>query len=752
MRFSYAQNVVKDTSHKALDSLLHILKTIPANTTKKIQTRLTANTLAEIGRAYSRLNEYENALVYLQKAEGLLSLKEKEDIKILRQVYNYTGAVYEKKNGYKNALKQYHKALEVNLKLNDLKELEKSYSLIGSSYFYSDQYENALVNLKKSLQLCRQLGYRSAEGERYNEIGNAYWLQGDYDSALDHYLKALTISETLNNFESVSNSYYNIGYVYLYQENIQKAFETFSRGLEISKKNGNKSGIANAYNGLGDTYDKKGDYENAIKNHVKFRETSEELKDSFGISRAYGNIGLAYAHKKDYNSALTNYFNCLKIATQIGDQLAIADAHHYIGDVYLYQKNYSKVFPYLDQALQKYKEMGYKEGIKDSYSALARFYEKTGDYKQAYNYYTLFSEIKDTMFNEQSGKQIMEMSTKYESEKKEKDIELLTKDKAIQETQLNQQKFIRNSFIIGLIIAIILALVTYNRYITKQKLNETLSIKNNELIEKNVLIEKQKERIVDSINYAQRIQQSILIDEDEIKKILPDSFVLYRPKDIVSGDFYWFSQAGNKIIIAAVDCTGHGVPGAFMSMIGNTLLNQIINEKHVTQPSEILQQLHIGVFEALHQETGGPLSRDSMDIALCTIDMEQKTIEYAGAKSPLYFLSENTLNIIKANKQTIGSGGLISGRADHKKAEFTNHALPIADSMCIYIFSDGYKDQFNTTDKKKFGTQRFNDLFLKIHQEPMEKQKELLIANLKTWQEDMSQIDDILVIGIKFKC
>lgn len=751
LQFSYAQNVAKDTSHKALDSLLHILKTIPTNTTKKVQTRLTASTLAEIGRAYSRLDEYQKAMTYLQKAERLLNLKENEDMKILCQVHNYTGSVYEKKNDYKNALKQFHKGLQINLKLNDLNELEKSYSLIGSCYFYADQYENALIYLKKSLLLCQQLGNKSAEGERYNEIGNAYWYPGDYENALDNYLKALTINETLNNFEGMSNSYYNIGYIYLYQENTQKAFETFFKGLEISKKIGNKSGISNAYNGLGDAYDKNGDYENAIKSHTKFLETAEEIKDSFGIARAYANIGLAYAHKKDYNNALNNYFNCLKIATQISDQVDIADAHHYIGDVYLYQQNYSKALPYLNQALQKYEDMGYKEGIKDSYGALARFYEKKGNYKQAYDYYTLFSDIKDTMFNEQSSKQIIEMGTKYESEKKEKDIDLLIKDKAIQEAQLNQQKLIRNSFIIGLLIAVILALVTYSRYITKQRLNEALSNKNNELVEKNALIEKQKERIVDSINYAQRIQQSILIDESEIKKILPDSFVLFLPKDIVSGDFYWFSQVSNKIIIAAIDCTGHGVPGAFMSMIGNTLLNQIINEKRVTKPSEILQQLNIAVFEALHQETESPLSHDGMDIAICTIDVEQKIIEYAGAKSPLYFVADHTLNVIKANKQTIGSISQVSSPAGNKKIEFTNHTLPIADGMCIYIFSDGYKDQFNNIDKKKIGTQRFKDILLEAQQEPMEKQKELLILTLKSWQEDMNQIDDILVIGIKFR-
>ena len=749
---TYGQTIVNDTSRKTLDSLFTVLKSTTTNTSKTIQIQNTARTLAEIGWEYRKLGEYTSAITYLKKAEKLLKGKDSETLKILRQVYIYWAEVYEKKNDYKTALEQYKKALNINQHLQDPKELEKLYSLIGSNYYYLDQYENALDYMEKSLHLCQQIGNKNAEGERYNEIGNVYWFQGDYENALKNFLKALTICEALNNFEGVSNSYFNIGYIYLYQENTKKAFEVFNKGLEISQKHQIKNEIANAYNGLGDAYDKIGDYENAIKSHIKFREVSEEIKDSFGISRAYGNIGIAYAHKKDYKNALENYFSLLKISSQIEDNLGVADANHYIGDAYLNQMNYSKAFPYLEQALKKYKEMGYKEGIKDSYNSLSQLYEKTGNYKQAYESYTQFSEIKDSMFNEQSSKQIMEMSTKYESEKKGKDIESLTKDKALQESQLNQQKFVRNSFIIGLLIAIVIALVTYSRYLVKQKLNETLSYKNTELVEKNSLIEKQKERILDSINYAQRIQQSILVDENEIKKLLPDSFVLFLPKDIVSGDFYWFTQTANKIIIAAIDCTGHGVPGAFMSMIGNALLNQIINEKHITKPSEILYHLNRGVFESLHQEKESPLARDGMDIALCTIDTDQKTIEYAGARNPLYFITSNTLQEIKANKQTIGSAGHISTQSEIYKTEFTNHTLSITDDLCIYIFSDGYKDQFNTTEKKKFGAQRFKELLLQIHSQPMVEQKQLLDKTMQDWQGDMAQIDDMLVIGIKFKC
>lgn len=333
--------------------------------------------------------------------------------------------------------------------------------------------------------------------------------------------------------------------------------------------------------------------------------------------------------------------------------------------------------------------------------------------------------------------------------KKEKDIELLTKDKALQKADINKQKFLRNGFIGGLILTLLLALILYNRYVIKQKLITTLSNTNNELIQKNTLIEKQKEKIIDSITYAQLIQQSILVEESEIQKHLPDSFIYYQPKDIVSGDFYWCSKINNKIILAAIDCTGHGVPGAFMSMIGNTLLNQIVNEKQITKPSEILRLLNIGIYEALHQEKEDGLARDGMDLALCSIDYQNNQLEYAGAQNPLYVLSDGELVVIKADRLTIGGGGMISKKENPLLREYTNHVIPIKKDMNIYLFSDGYMDQFRGSDRKKFGIQKFKGLILENQLLSMQKQKELFVIALEEWKGNAQQIDDILVIGLR---
>jgi len=277
---------------------------------------------------------------------------------------------------------------------------------------------------------------------------------------------------------------------------------------------------------------------------------------------------------------------------------------------------------------------------------------------------------------------------------------------------------------------------------------EKVELANIEISEQKKIVEKQKEKIIDSITYAQRIQQSILMEEAEVQNYLPNSFIYFQPKDIVSGDFYWCSKLNDKIIIAAVDCTGHGVPGAFMSMIGNTLLNQIVNEKHITKPSEILELLNLGVYEALHQKKDGALSDDGMDIALCTIDYKNNEVHFSG-QNPLYVVSDGQIEVIEGDVNGIGGGGMIAKLHDPLKKVFTNHVIPIKDGMSIYLSTDGYLDQFGGSDRKKFGIKKFKDLLLSSQHLSMKKQKELIALAHTEWKRNTVQIDDVLIIGIR---
>lgn len=254
------------------------------------------------------------------------------------------------------------------------------------------------------------------------------------------------------------------------------------------------------------------------------------------------------------------------------------------------------------------------------------------------------------------------------------------------------------------------------------------------------------EQVKDSILYAKRIQEAILPSREEIDNALKNSMVLFRPKDIVSGDFYWFSEKEDMVIIAAADCTGHGVPGALMSMIGSSLLNEIVNEKGMTEPNEVLLALKHGVIRALNKQPSGSgeQTKDGMDIALCCIPKKGNTIKYAGAYNPLWMVREGEIIEYPGDRQPVGFFG------DNLDTPYTNHTIEVRPNDAIYIFSDGYADQFGGENGKKFKYSQFKKLLVDIQDKPMSNQRQILNTTIENWMGEEEQIDDILVIGIRF--
>ena len=275
---------------------------------------------------------------------------------------------------------------------------------------------------------------------------------------------------------------------------------------------------------------------------------------------------------------------------------------------------------------------------------------------------------------------------------------------------------------------------------------EKVEIINKEVIEQKTVIEHHNIEIMDSIKYAKNIQEALLPNLNEINNLFKNCFVLYMPKDIVSGDFYWFAQNGDTRFIAAVDCTGHGVPGAFMSIVGNTLLNEIVNEKKITAPGDILLELHKGVKIALNQNAKEFERRDGMDITLCAFNSNTNEIQYAGANRPLWIYRKDKdyeLEIIKATKFPIGGLELEENRV------YQNHIVQVNEGDCLYLFSDGYADQFGGPKGKKFMLTNLQKTLLENVEKPMNTQKENLTTAFMDWKHDAEQIDDVLVIGIK---
>ncbi|MGZ4049292.1 MAG: PP2C family protein-serine/threonine phosphatase, partial [Bacteroidia bacterium] len=338
-------------------------------------------------------------------------------------------------------------------------------------------------------------------------------------------------------------------------------------------------------------------------------------------------------------------------------------------------------------------------------------------------------------------------------EKKEEEFKIQTeKEQLRNEAELRKQKVIQISLMIGFVMLAILAFFIFRSYRIKKKANDVITKQKEEIELKKAELEGAYTEIKDSINYAQRIQQASLPAIEKLKETFPDSAIVYRPKNVVSGDFYYFNEINenNKrsFILAVCDCTGHGVPGAFMSMIGIEQLNKIIGERRIYKPSLILDALHTGVRQALKQDVNE--SRDGMDVVLCKITPENDEIfiEYAGANRPLWIFKKNEngyfFEEIKADKHAIG------GLETSLQKNFSNRNITIKKGDSIYCSTDGYADQFGGANGKKLMVKNFQALLLKVATHPMSIQEKEIIDCYKDWKGKLEQVDDVCVIGIKF--
>ncbi len=586
----------------------------------------------------------------------------------------------------------------------------KTLGNIGSYYYLKTDYHHALAFYQKALKIDEELKNQTGIANGFGHIGLVYWKQGDYPKALDLYFKGLKIDETLNNKNRIAIHLGNIGIVYFEQGNYPKALLYYLRALKMAQELGDKNGIGRHFSSIAGIYARQANYPIALDYYFKSLKIAQELNNKYGIAIRLANLGSVYAQQNDYPQALHNYFKSLKIAKEIGDKSTIALSLSNIGSLLTSIGKYQLAEQYLKKAIVLNDSIGSLNQLRYGEEAISKLYETSSRYKDALIHYKKSIALKDTIFSQENKKQLIRKEMNYGFDKKEAASKAENdKQQALAKAENNKQKIIIWSVFSGLFLVVFFAGFVFRSLRITRKQKNIIELQKNEVSHQRDIVEKQKEKIVDSITYAKRIQQSILMEESEIQNYLPNCFIYFQPKDIVSGDFYWCSKIDDKIIIAAVDCTGHGVPGAFMSMIGNTLLNQIVNEKHITKPSEILRLLNLGVFEALHQQKDGELSEDGMDIALCCIDNKNNEILYAGAQNPLYILSDSHIEVIKGDIHGIGGGGMIAKIHDPLKKVFANHVISIKKGMSIYLSTDGYMDQFGELDRTKFGARRFKE-------------------------------------------
>lgn len=621
-----------------------------------------------------------------------------------------------------------------NLSNELLTEPKKALEVLSEMNLYCEKVKN-----KKDKALCLR------------KIGAIYSFLNYFDKALEYTYKAADLFESINDKFGLAYCYNNIGNFYNYKGEFTKDKRFQERSIEYHLKSiGLRDTLVDtiplqsSYNNIGNSYMAFGNYTMALKYYNKSFVMANLMGEKTPIVMINDNMGSCYLRmaemdnpEANYKKALSYYLDALKLYTEEDHTSIHANVLSSVGRVYSLTGNLPLGISYLQKGLEMAKRVHDKSSIMAAAEYLSKAYERSGDYGKALELMHVYNANKDSLINEKNSSSIEEMQVLYQSSQKDREIEKLNNEKRITDAEISRQRTIIFSTIGAVLSILILVLVLWSRYNLKKKANL-------ELGEAYRKIELKNQQITDSINYSKRIQSAILPPTELVSTHLKNFFIYYAPKDIVSGDFYWFSDHNNRLYFIVVDCTGHGVPGALMSMIGNTLLNEIINQKNISEPGEILNHLNKGVKRALRQSGSDMISQDDgMDVSICCIDKKHpKQLHYACANHSIFVKSNNTVVELSGDIYSIG------GDFGTLEKNFENKTYNLEEDSYIVMSTDGYYDQFGGDRDSKYLITRFEEQILKTDLSSA-KVSDSFEKSFIEWKGLQKQTDDILVAGFK---
>jgi len=707
-----------------------------------------------IGLIYWAQGQYSEALAFHQMA--MTTFEQIGDLEGLSGSYNNIGLIYQERGQYPEALAYYEKALTIREQIEDWRGLSASYNNIGLIYQEQGQYDKALIYYQRALQIFYRLNNLRGLADSYNNIGNIYSNQGRYAEAFAYHQKSLQIKEQLGDQQGLADSYNNIGNIYCNQGRYAEALAYHQKSLQIKEQLGDQQGLADSYNNIGNVYSDQGQYIEALESHQKSLQIRVHLGDQRGLAHSYNNIGNIYKALGRYDEALAYHQKSLRVEEQLNNQEGLAISYYDIGDLYRRWGLYTTARTYLYRALILARRLALRDNLKDIYlslaltdAALAASGEPTY-WKSAYEYARFHTTYKDSVLNEESIRKQAQLQSQYEYDKREALLRAEQgRERLLATAMIQRRETQRNLSLIALGAAGIgISILTYFFFIIRrqkrrlQEVNIALA-ESNQIIQaqSEALIEKNEE-VLDSIRYAKQIQQAILPSVERWRHLLPESFFIYRPKDIVAGDFYWIEETEKYIFLGIADATGHGVPGAFVSLICANALNVAVVEARLESPRAILERARTSVSKQLTQENGK--LRDGMDIALVRLEKQAPwKLNYAGANRPLWIVSGQELIDLKPTRQSVGYTEI--------ERPFEEIAMDLRSRLpaMVYMFTDGITDQMGGPKGRKILAKGLREALLEIADLPCSEQEGRLRAFLSSWQGDRQQMDDITLIGIR---
>jgi serine phosphatase RsbU (regulator of sigma subunit) len=602
---------------------------------------------------------------------------------------------------------------------------------------WDSSYEDLAAGIKygeMALRLSEKLNFQSGILEAYNTLGATYGDMGNINKAIEYHQKGIELANKLGDKRQAGRNISNLAIVYTNIDNPVKAMELQKQALAIYLELNTAKGLASTYLGLGGIYLKYEDSvqlaEACFKNALKY---ATEINYSITIGNCHLGLSQCAFIRNDTIGCDRLIQRAITIFDSIQDKYDLSQTlMHYAGQM-VKRKNYTRAEQMLWKSMAISDSIGLSNQTMILWLKFSELYEQTGRNTEALNALKKHSDLKDSLLNENVLRHQRELEAVYENDKKESEIE-----------NLKHQKKLSTIYFIclcaGVLLLAVFLIVLFNRNQLRKKNNQKLS-------EQKKIIEEKNRNITDSITYARRIQDAIVPEESALTNRFESAFVLNRPRDIVSGDFWWYYEKTDHFLLAAADCTGHGVPGGFMSVMGASFLSEIVTEKNLTNPAEILSLLRLKLIGALKQDSTihtsneGIRIQDGMDIVMCSVD-KNNLLQFACANNPLWLVRNGSLTEYKADKFPVG--------IHHSDLlPFTLREIQLQPGDQVYIFSDGYADQFGGPKGKKFKYSQMKELIVSLHQIPMKDQKEKLYQVFLDWKTEMEQVDDVLMIGVR---
>lgn len=563
---------------------------------------------------------------------------------------------------------------------------------VAYQHWHIGKTEQALKELEQSRIIQKEYDCYEHTGWHHETWAMILWGEGKYDQAFTKVYDGIRITEERGNIKEQGMCFWALGVFYYDLKDYDKSLNNYLKAQEIVETHLQLNVNATCYTliGLGCCYKSKGDKQLALDYFQKANEKSRAGKQWMQEARTYYEIGLILFDENKIHEAEEALLKSYNMRKKYNTKPGMVSSLIALADLEAVRSKIPKAMEYMQEALELANDTKTKVKISQCHDKLYHLNKKQENYKSALQHLEEYQRLRNEVVGEEASNKLKDLQTRYATEKSEREAEIER-------------------------------------------------LRNVELKEAHDLLAEKNKEITDSIQYAKRIQNAILPSIKSTKEFLPKSFILYKPKDIIAGDFYWVEKRHGKVFFAAGDCTGHGVPGAMVSVMCSNALSRAVKELGISEPAGILNKT-VELLEE-HFVKSEEDVKDGMDIALCALDLKTNTLEYSGANNPLYQIRDGELTEFKADKQPIG-------KYEHRKP-YINHSIGIRAGDCYYVFTDGFADQFGGAEGKKFKYKAFRQLLLANHNKPEEEQAQILDKAFEDWRGQLEQVDDICVIGIR---